>query len=75
MTKVSSQADYCLVEDGIWIEIGELIVVIGKWAILMHVHIGNFDRFFGIDFRRLKIVVDPVIECRNTRMVKVVRDD
>jgi len=67
--KEGGQDDYCLVEDAIWIEIGELVVVIGKWAVLIHIHIGNFDRFFGIDFRRFRIVVDPVLECRNVKEV------
>jgi len=62
-------AEYVVVEGGVWIEIGELVVVIGKWAILIHMHVGRFDRFFGVDFRRFRIVVDPMIVCENTRYI------
>jgi len=61
--------DCCLVGDAIWIEIGELVIVIGKWAILIHAHVGRFDKFFGIDFRQRKFVVDPVIVCENVREI------
>jgi hypothetical protein len=58
-----------VVKGGLWIEVGELVIVVGRWAILVHIHIGRFDRFFGVDFRQHKFVVDPMIVCENTREI------
>jgi len=49
------------VRDCIWIEIGELIIAFGKWALLIHVHVGNFDRLFVLDLKQGKILIDPVV--------------
>ena len=64
--------DFVKVEGGIWLEIadlGDFILVIGKWAILLHIHIGTFDKFFGVDFRERKFVIDPIIWYEEPREV------
>jgi len=62
------------VKDGIWIEVGEFVLLVGKWAILVHIHFRDFDRFFGIDFKRGQFVVDPVIFCENIKEVVFCQD-
>lgn len=61
--------DFVKVEGGIWLGIGGFILVVGRWAILMHIHIGTFDKFFGVNFKDRKLVVDPVIFCEEQREV------
>ena len=48
--------------NGLWIEIGEFIVVIGN-GIFVHIHFRGFDKFFGIGISENKLFLgcDPVL--------------
>jgi len=59
------------VREGAWLEIGELIIVFGKWVFLIHIHIGNFDHFFAIDFKQRKILKDPMIFSEKIKIIKL----
>jgi len=58
--------------NGIWLEIGELIIAFGRWVFLIHIHIGNFDHFLAIDFKQRKILIDPMIFSRKIKTIKLI---
>ena len=58
-----------IVKGGVEIEIGELVVIVSRTALLIHVHIGSFDKFFGITHKGFTI--DPIIWYENTKTIRL----